>query len=1291
MLEPAVPGRANRRRSACRSLTAARAALFALACVATPVAGAPAAPLVPSLQERWRWAQFTAASGLPTHRVDLIVETRDQTPWVRTSAGIAWYDGFRWNRVGPAAGLPDAPVRAMVAVGSGDVAITSEGRVFVGNQRGFSAWPSIVDGRTMTVATAVAHPGGQGLLALSSDGRLYSMDGAGIRPEPTGTGLESPVLNVWQTGASATWLETAQGLHRWRDGRWVRAIPSRPGRRPVTLGALASCGAGDDWVLTQGPGSPAAAWHVPPEGRPVREPVVNSRRVAAIGCTVENEVIAAQDNGDVFTRQKGAWHRLEPVPQGLENIVLLQARPNGDLWVATEEGLFLHRRSSSRWTQWDLSGPGARNTVNAVVRTADGTLAIGGDAGAEFRYADGSVERIESVQGRRVIGVTGIGQDAQGQFWATSGSGFTGALVGGPSRWRWFEGDQLMRAANFHRVFVDHRRQLWLVGWIEDSERARALGSSGAVAVVVGEDGRPRFWEPMKAVTASKAYAFGETSDGTVWIGTDTGLWAWKGGAWRLWNRRQGFRTDRVFTLTVDRSDRIWFADQFMGLGRLDGGAVTYQTTADGLISDAVWEVTTDAQDRIWVSSWGGVCRLDQSTWTCFSQASGLESTKLWPLLPLDDRVMIGTFGAGVRILAFEGGATPPPRVFSKQPVVDNDVALVRWAVASYWGSTVEGAIQSRYRLDSNDWAPWTTAREVTLHGLAPGPHVVQLQARDPFGRFDSVGSSVTLRVAAPLMRRPLFWVPVTSLALAVFALAAFIGVSRRRHDRALRDSEQRLRTFMSNAPLVLFALDADGIFTLSRGRGLESLGLTPDQVVGQSAFDVYAGAPEIVAAIRRTLAGETIRAVVELADTFWDTRYAPITAGAGTVTGLIGVALDVTEQVRTERALRRSEERFRQAQKMEGVGRLAGGVAHDFNNLLTVILGNAEILELHLAAGDPRREPVEQLRIAGERAGRLTKQLLAFARRQMTEPRVLNLNEVVLGVDQMLRRLIGEDIEMVTITAPDLAPVKADPGQIEQVLVNLAVNARDAMRSGGTLTIETSNVTLSRQQADAMGEILPGPHVRLSVSDTGVGMDAETQAHLFEPFFTTKEPGKGTGLGLATCYGIVTQSGGVIRTTSEVGKGSRFEVFLPRTSEAPPAESGAEAAAHVPGGQETVLVVEDEPQLRSLASQVLRARGYNVLDAPNGLDAVELAARYLGRIDLLVCDMVMPRMGGTEAARRIRAGRPDLRVLFVSGYTDDVAVRREVMAGRTAFLAKPFTPNQLGHKVRELLDAAAS
>jgi two-component system, cell cycle sensor histidine kinase and response regulator CckA len=411
------------------------------------------------------------------------------------------------------------------------------------------------------------------------------------------------------------------------------------------------------------------------------------------------------------------------------------------------------------------------------------------------------------------------------------------------------------------------------------------------------------------------------------------------------------------------------------------------------------------------------------------------------------------------------------------------------------------------------------------------------------------------------------------------------------------------------------------------------------------------------------------------------ESNSAVITDDEGKPVGVRGVTIDITER-------KTLEEQLRQAQKMEAIGQLAGGIAHDFNNLLTAITGYSELTMRRLPAEDPLRQNIEEIKKAGERAAALTRQLLAFSRKQVLQPKVLDLNAVISELEKMLRRLIGEDIGLRTALDSELGSVKADPGQVEQIIMNLVVNARDAMPRGGKLTIETKNVYLDEDYAKNHIAAIPGPYVMLAVSDTGTGMDEQTQARIFEPFFTTKEAGKGTGLGLSTVYGIVKQSGGNIWVYSEVGRGTTFKVYLPRVDEGAQEYKRSTEAEEAIRGVETILLAEDEEMVRKLARQVLEMYGYQVLDAANGGAALLICERHTGPIHLLITDVIMPEMSGRELAGRLAQLRPEMKVLYMSGYTDNAIVHQGVLDEDANFIQKPFPTDALARKVREVLDA---
>ncbi|HKQ70821.1 MAG TPA: PAS domain-containing protein [Polyangiaceae bacterium] len=560
---------------------------------------------------------------------------------------------------------------------------------------------------------------------------------------------------------------------------------------------------------------------------------------------------------------------------------------------------------------------------------------------------------------------------------------------------------------------------------------------------------------------------------------------------------------------------------------------------------------------------------------------------------------------------------------------------------------------------------------------------------------------------------------------------------------KRVEEDARRLTVFLDSIvehiPAMVFVKDAEELrFELFNRAGELLLGKRREELLGKNDYELgfpKAQADFFQAKDREVLQSKKLLDIPEEpletseGRRWLHTKKIPILDGAGMPRHLLGISLDITdrklasetlrtahedlerrvaertadlveanlalkhqveERQRTEEALEKAEEQLRQAQKMEAVGRLAGGIAHDFNNLLSVIIGYTSMLIVDSGEHSPIKQDLDEIRKAGERAAELTRQLLAFSRQQVLAPTVVNLNDVIGRMDKMLRRVIGEDIELLTLEASDLGTIKADQGQIEQVIMNLAVNSRDAMPNGGRLVIETGNVDFDEDSArDHLG-LSPGPHVMLSVSDTGIGIDKAIQGRIFEPFFTTKEQGKGTGLGLSTVFGIIKQSGGGIFVSSEPGRGATFRVYFARTDERPASIPPPTSVDQSFRGAETILLVEDEEQVRALVRGILKRHGYRVFEAPHPAEALHLGATLDEEIQLLITDVVMPQMNGRQLAERLRAARPEMEVLYMSGYTDHAIDRDGVLEPGIAFLQKPIMPVTLMRMVRELLDSKA-
>jgi len=510
-------------------------------------------------------------------------------------------------------------------------------------------------------------------------------------------------------------------------------------------------------------------------------------------------------------------------------------------------------------------------------------------------------------------------------------------------------------------------------------------------------------------------------------------------------------------------------------------------------------------------------------------------------------------------------------------------------------------------------------------------------------------------------------------------------AIEHKRSEEALRRSEARYRSLVQSAVYGIYRSNLEGKFLdvnpalvamLGRNSAEEVLGLDPK-------IDVFVDAKEqtrVMVEFRRGVRLDN----VEVRWKRQDGKAITVRLSGRAVKGETGDVVEVIAEDVTERRV--LEDQFRQAQKMEAVGRLAGGVAHDFNNLLMVISGYTEVLMEHTAQDHALHPKIAAIQQASDRATTLTRQLLAFSRKQLLELKVVDVNAIVKDIERLLRPLIGENIELSTRLAGDLGRTRADAGQIEQVIMNLVVNSKDAMPNGGKISIQTANESLDDDLQRECSYIQPGPYVMLSIEDNGHGMDKETQSRIFEPFFTTKEKGKGTGLGLSTVYGIIKQSGGYVLAQSEVGRGTTFRIYLPRVEE--PAENAnvTRASQSATGGSETVLLVEDEESVRQLVRETLEAKGYKVLEANHGAAALQIASDYHGPIDMLITDVVMPGMSGRELSEQLSASDPDIKILYLSGYTEDAVVHQGVLEPGTSFLQKPFTLQALARKVREVL-----
>jgi PAS domain S-box-containing protein len=610
------------------------------------------------------------------------------------------------------------------------------------------------------------------------------------------------------------------------------------------------------------------------------------------------------------------------------------------------------------------------------------------------------------------------------------------------------------------------------------------------------------------------------------------------------------------------------------------------------------------------------------------------------------------------------------------------------------YGYTIEEAQQINVRIPSAEEPPYTqeNAFRWMRKAVEGEPQLFEWKAKDKAGRI--------------------FWVEVNLKRVTLGGKDRLLAIvrdttERKRAEEALRKSEERYRLLAENATDVIWTIDMDLNITYISPSVKQARGYTVEEAMAQTIPEIFT--PESLAVAVRALEEElaierreskdlnrsrTLELEYKCKDgsTIWsEVKYSFIRDSSGRAIGILAVGRNITERRKAEKEKTDLQQQLQQAQRMEAVGRLAGGIAHDFNNLLTVIKGYCDLALMGLKEEGPLKRALEEINRAGDRAAILTHQLLAFSRRQILESKIVNLNEILRSLNKMLQRLIGEDIELVTILGEGLGKVKVDPGQMEQVIMNLAVNARDAMPMGGKLILETSNVELGEKHARNHVDLKPGSYVMLSVRDFGIGIPSEVMEHIFEPFFTTKERGKGTGLGLSMVYGMVNQSGGVIGVESEVGQGTTFKIYFPRVVGRAEGMEAGPVKQEIPQGSETILVVEDDEGVRDLAIQILKKQGYRVFEASCGEEALDLYGVIQEPIHLVLTDVVMPQMSGRELADHLVSVHPEMKLLYMSGYTDDAIVQHGILEEGVNYIQKPFTMEGLAKKVREVLDKEVS
>ncbi len=895
------------------------------------------------------------------------------------------------------------------------------------------------------------------------------------------------------------------------------------------------------------------------------------------------------------------------------------------------------------------------------------------------------MEWIEEINDTPLGTVTGLVEDFEGNIWITSGVNYGGVFRWDGYRWEHFGTDDGLTAAVIHKIVIDRQGRLWFLGLGEkfpgpDSEDAPQPGA------FVFSNGTFENWNTEDGLLHGRVYSFAEDDSGALWFGTFGGLSRWDGEEWSHWTVDDNEFMEAVYSICIDRNNRVWFAHHGNGLGYLEDEQLHYMKMSEGLISNNVWDVKIDDQDRLWISTWSGISFYDDKSWISFSTFSGLSSSRIWPILPVDNQVYIGTLGTGVDILDLSVVTARNPIVDVSDAAFDGRDAILRWQAFSYFGELEPLQIDTRFKLNEEPWSEWSRLREIRFEDLPPGDYTVTVQARGMLGSFNKTGYTSAFTVAIPFYYSPPFLLPIGLLLFISIFLWIDLRKRRKAYIAELYESEERYRTLFDHSPFGIAIHDEDTLL-FTNPAGAKLLGFRdPVEASGKPLADhMSIDDWDMVQAYLSRGAGESDKIPLREISLFRKdrseikTEWEVIPYMYMGLPAFLSVFIDVTDRKHLEAQLL-------QSQKMQAVGTLAGGIAHDFNNLLTAISGYSEVMLENMKKRDKNRFLIEEIQMAADRATTLTNQLLVFSRQEVINTRILDLNSIIGDMAGMLKHLIGENINLVIDFDPGLDSISADPGQIEQLIMNLILNSRDAMPDGGNITIKACNIVIEETDNRKEYKLDPGQYVMVSVSDAGSGIPEDIRDRIFEPFFTTKEPGRGTGLGLATVHGIVQRFGGDIRVEDTADGGTCFKVLFPGAGRDIIPSIREDTEIEIGEGSGTILLVEDEDIVRNYVERVLIDGGYRVMTAADGVEALRISSEFSEDIHILVTDVMMPIMNGKELAGSLLMKRPNLRVLFLSGYADEVIGRADLLKPGQDFLKKPVTPKQLLLNIHELL-----
>lgn len=854
-----------------------------------------------NFNEEWRFAHFTTSSGLPSDQVGSICETADGTVWAATTTGLAWYDGFHWNTIDTGKGLPLNSFVSISGIVGDSLLVGCFGKYYLGTMQGFR----ITDIQKVLSAVPLTDHSVLFLRGAS----LYRYENNSIQPfQPSLPLTEGKTTSLVRTSGGGVWANFISGVYRLDNNTWqckLRAISHPYGKVTIVENSHET-----GVAVIQFPFEQRGLWEWTRSSIPTRNPNEHPDDIKAMDISSNDEVIIVYQSDDIRIRRNGVWVSLKLGKIGIRDILSVKYRANGDLWIGTEHGLYLYKRSSSRWTNWVHESPDLRNSINEILKTRDGSIWLGTSNGIEIHRPDGATQAITSINGTTLYIVTGLAEDTEGNIWISSGASFSGAFKWDGRQWTHFEVSNDTAGILFHKIRTDTRGRVWFLG-IGKYFQPVMENQPGAYVL---ENNHFVHWGKEEGLINGRVYSFAEGNDGALWFGTFGGLSRWKQGRWTHWTRDMDLQIGRIFTLTIDQKNKVWFGDygDRNGVGYIDEhDSVHYYTTADGLLNDKVWDVRVDVFGKLWISTQGGLSCYDNGVWSTFDEKSGLSHLILWPVLPSEQYVYVGTTGRGVAILHRDESNTPDPAIRLEKPLAEGQNVLLRWKTFAFWGELAPSEILTRIRVNNGSWSPWEKKAEATLHELDPGEYVYQVQAKGLFGNFNVNGSQGSFTVPLPLHLRPLFLLPMGALALSVIALGFILFMLKRKHNLDLKKSEEKFRTVTEMTSSAMFIYDNAKLLFVNSGA--EALtGYVKADLLTKEIFDIIDPSDREMMR-ERELGRSGITSVphryeIKLVTKAGVVRWVDFTSGWITFQGMplrLGTAFDITDRKQAEEKLR--------------------------------------------------------------------------------------------------------------------------------------------------------------------------------------------------------------------------------------------------------------------------------------------------------------------------------------------------------------------------------------------------